>query len=248
MLRRYLSRLFVFGVPLLILSVSGSVLAETPSTQKEGKLRLGHYSSGDGLKGFVLDRTGSKPLLRLDGQNEILVLTPQAGVADGSHLVGDEGTGVAEIGKDASVSLYVEDRNEGIASYRDADAEPLRIAAGTEQAAKAAEDTLLKTVKEVTAGVATVEIDWATVRKDARSWAVLSDAIANTERAIKAIGSDELGKKALAQGLKKVRFVSADTAKAECATGVLSITYAPAKELEGRLSSKAITGILEKSL
>jgi hypothetical protein len=38
-------------------------------------LRLGHYSSGDGLVGLVLDRTGASPKMRLDGGSDIVELT-----------------------------------------------------------------------------------------------------------------------------------------------------------------------------
>src|SRR4051812_47431323 len=44
--------------------------------------RLGHYSSGDGLTGFVLDRTGSAPRVRMDGTTEVLELEPQSPATD----------------------------------------------------------------------------------------------------------------------------------------------------------------------
>ena len=39
-----------------------------------GSLRLGHYSSRDGLVGFVLDRTGPTPKVRIDGEDRVYEL------------------------------------------------------------------------------------------------------------------------------------------------------------------------------
>src|SRR5687767_5890747 len=41
------------------------------------KLRLGHYSSPDGAVGFVLDRTGPKPKIRIDRTTDIVELEPE---------------------------------------------------------------------------------------------------------------------------------------------------------------------------
>ncbi len=38
--------------------------------------RLSFYVSGDGKVGFVLDRTGQLPLMRMNGSSEVIVLHP----------------------------------------------------------------------------------------------------------------------------------------------------------------------------
>jgi hypothetical protein len=46
-----------------------------PLTQ--GQLTVGHYSTPDGLKGLVLDRTGGVFKVRIDGEKEIIELTAE---------------------------------------------------------------------------------------------------------------------------------------------------------------------------
>ncbi len=60
-----------------------------PLTQ--GQLTVGHYSTPDGLKGLVLDRTGGKFKVRIDGEDAIIELTPEedrhGGELRGHYLV-----------------------------------------------------------------------------------------------------------------------------------------------------------------
>ena len=60
-----------------------------PLTQ--GQLTVGHYSTPDGLKGLVLDRTGGVFKVRIDGEKEIIELTAEedrrSGELRGHYLV-----------------------------------------------------------------------------------------------------------------------------------------------------------------
>jgi hypothetical protein len=90
------------------------------------KLRLGHYSSGDGLTGFVFDRTGAKPQIRMDGTSEIIELTPRGaphGQTDLAH--GIQGV-IIRVGEDGQVTYFRGPRGDSVRMIRDADAEPLK--------------------------------------------------------------------------------------------------------------------------
>src|SRR6185369_7458868 len=41
----------------------------------QGQLKVAHYATGDGVVGLVFDRTGDKPKLRVDGEQDVLELT-----------------------------------------------------------------------------------------------------------------------------------------------------------------------------
>lgn len=53
-----------------------------PMTQAQ--LSVAHYLTRDGLRGFVLDRGGSKPKLQIDGTKDIVELTTRAGAGQPS--------------------------------------------------------------------------------------------------------------------------------------------------------------------
>jgi len=91
----------------------------------EPKLRLGHYSSGDGLTGFVFDRTGPKPKLRMDGTTQAVVLEPRPAPLDQTDLV-EQGYGVRiRLGRYGEVTFFRGGRGDSVPVARDADAERL---------------------------------------------------------------------------------------------------------------------------
>ncbi len=92
----------------------------------ELKLRIGHYSSGDGLVGFVFDRTGPKPKYRLDGTSDVVVLEPKGSSSNGSTDLAVPGYGVViRIGAYGPVTYFRGPRAEAVPMARDADADPL---------------------------------------------------------------------------------------------------------------------------
>lgn len=88
------------------------------------KLRLGHYSSGDGMTGFVLDRTGKKPRMRMDGTKEIVEMDPEPAPRNETALTVHLRGVVMRLGEHGEVTFFR--GNEAISMHRDADAEPLQ--------------------------------------------------------------------------------------------------------------------------
>lgn len=104
-------------------SLSSTDTPTPPPTNDIPRGRLGHYSSGDGLVGFVLDRTGKKPKLKMDDDAHALELD----VMPGSH--GDvaltypvRGT-VVLLGDHGEVTFFM--NGKAFHMRRDADAAPI---------------------------------------------------------------------------------------------------------------------------
>lgn len=86
-----------------------------PPASNAPKLRLGHYSSGDGMTGFVLDRTGPRVRMQMDGASDVLELDSELKL---------RGRGVVvRFGDSGEVTYFT--GIESIAMRRDADADPL---------------------------------------------------------------------------------------------------------------------------
>jgi hypothetical protein len=207
-------------------------------------LRLGHYSSGDGLTGLVLDRTGTKPMIKFDGSDEVLVLTAEPGSST-TRLVRDDGSGVAGLGKYGEVEIYLPMHRDAIEVARDGNGETL----GTIAPATAAD--LDADAKELSATVAketgaAVSFDFGKP-EGADAFGVVRDAMHNAATALAKVGEDELGKAALKK-VKKVAFVSGAKADSKFAAGTLTVTVAPRLGREGRPSSAAMNKTLETGL
>jgi hypothetical protein len=79
-----------------------------PVTQ--GQLKVGHYASADGVVGLVLDRTGARPKVRVDGEKDIVELTMEedrhAGTRRGWYLMAPDGTNVLYLGAEGDVRIF----------------------------------------------------------------------------------------------------------------------------------------------
>jgi hypothetical protein len=102
-----------------------------PLTQAQ--LEVAHYKSADGMHGFVLDRTGDKAKLRIDGQTDIIELTRHedrhSGTLRGYWLVTPKGHRPVFISVDGNVR-YLRGQDE-FAMLSDKPADPLPAATVT---------------------------------------------------------------------------------------------------------------------
>jgi hypothetical protein len=97
----------------------------SPGASPAGKLRLGHYSSGDGMVGFVLDRTGPVPKVRLDGTSEVVNLEIRRTSHTSMDLVSHEKHLGIAVDDDGSVVFSQRGAGPNREMYRDADASAL---------------------------------------------------------------------------------------------------------------------------
>jgi hypothetical protein len=88
-------------------------------------LRLGHYSTGDGLHGLVIDRSGERPKIRIDGESAIIELTARPGDTSNTQKLVDP-TGMARLVIDQHGGVVWLDHGKDV--FRDGDAPALGIA------------------------------------------------------------------------------------------------------------------------
>jgi hypothetical protein len=73
-------------------------------------MKLAHFATGDAMHGFVLDRTGAKAKIRIDGEKDIIELTPRedrsGGELRGHFFDAPDGKAVIYISTHGGVSLY----------------------------------------------------------------------------------------------------------------------------------------------
>jgi len=102
-------------------SAGGAAQLDTAQAA-QARLRLGHYSSGDGLTGLVLDRTGSPVKLRVDGRPEIFALLPSgppSGAFSTTRLENGLGRTMIEVDESGSVRYFADGQGQGVAMFRD---------------------------------------------------------------------------------------------------------------------------------
>src|SRR5215470_18998671 len=99
-------------------------------------LRIGHYSSANGLAGFVLDRLGTPIKLRLDGSEEIWALTVEPAPLNAVSLKRDDGSYVLRIDDRGNITFFDATFFNRVKVVRDQDAQSLAIARATRSKAE----------------------------------------------------------------------------------------------------------------
>src|SRR3712207_2932864 len=93
----------------------------------QAQLKLGHFVSADGMHGFVLDRTGPKAKLQIDGEKDIVELTMEEdrerGELRGYKFVGPDNKRRIYITRSGAL-LYFKGGDEHWVSF-DKEVEPL---------------------------------------------------------------------------------------------------------------------------
>ncbi|MBI5534374.1 MAG: hypothetical protein HY898_16745 [Deltaproteobacteria bacterium] len=84
---------------------------ELPKGAAPGQLKLAHFASGNGMHGFVLDRTGAVVKIQIDGQKDIIELTPRedrhAGGLRGHYFDAPDGKAVIYIATSGGIRYFV---------------------------------------------------------------------------------------------------------------------------------------------
>src|SRR5262245_38311563 len=144
-------------------------------------LRIGHYSTGNGLIGFVIDRMGTPIKLRFDGSDEILALTAEQAPYDSVTLKRDDGVSVLRIYETGRILVFSDKLSGGSAdAYRDQDAEPLAVKKATKEQAEAEADSLGRRLRRTGAPELAISLDAPRLSADAAAWSAMADAIAVT--------------------------------------------------------------------
>src|SRR3954469_11499647 len=100
-------RMIAVGAALTLIIGHGDLAAES------GPLRIGHYSIGSGLIGFVIDRMGTPIKLRFDGSDEILALTAEQAPYNSMTLKRDDGVSVLRIYETGRILVFSDNLSAG---------------------------------------------------------------------------------------------------------------------------------------
>jgi Domain of unknown function (DUF4908) len=201
-------------------------------------LRIGHYSSGNGLIGFVLDRLGTPIKLRFDGSDEILILTPQPAPFDSVTLKRDDGRWLLRIYQDGKVLLFSDKLSGGSAPvYRDQDAQPLAVKAATSAQARAGATALAEKLKR-SAGVAlAIELEAPRLADASESWGAMADAVSVTEAALVEMLASPIARKVIAAKLRRIVIRDGGHTDIKLEDRTLVVEIAAADPIVGRPSS-----------
>lgn len=226
--------------PMTLLLAIALAAAESPAPT----LRLGHYSSGNGLHGLVLDRTTTPVLARLDGSDEILVLTPEAAAYGDVALVRDDGVRLLRVDARGGARLALPGARDPIELYRDGEAAPLAPArcpdGGPASAAQASSQALAGLGVE---GGVRLE---GPAPEDA--W-VLCLAIAHAQLAVGRVAASSFGARAVRESLRSIRVRGGAFPGATVDPGgMLILTVKPDAGWRGSLSSYRIEEALLEGL
>jgi hypothetical protein len=213
------------------------------------KLRLGHYSSGDGLRGLILDRTGPRPLARMDGDDEVLVLHPGGPFSDRrgvrwTSLKLDTEDVLLDVAESGQVKLHAQDDSSVLALHRDADGEPLlRPSQPSSQGLRSRCEALTASVTE-TVGT---PITLTAAPAGSTDLTAFEGAAENASRALRRVGDSNLGKRALRR-LTRLEIRAGDAVDIRVQGATAEVRVVPAQGLAGRPSSVRIQKVLEANL
>jgi hypothetical protein len=205
-------------------------------------LRIGHYSSANGLVGFVLDRLGTPIKLRLDGSDEIWALIVEPTSRNAVALKRDDGSYVLRI-DDRGMTLFT-GPTTGVKVVRDQDAEPLAIA--TASRAKAEDDAAMlgKELKRLSGADVAVALEAPSLGPDSTAWSAMADAVAIVGVSLKEVVADALGREAVAEKVKRVLVRDSDQVAIKLVGQTLLVEIAANKPIIGRPSSRLLVSTI----
>ena len=136
-------RMIAVGAALTLIIGHGDLAAESGPP-----LRIGHYSTGSGMIGFVIDRMGTPIKLRFDGSDEILALTAEQAPYNSMTLKRDDGVSVLRIYETGRILVFSDKLSGGSAdAFRDQGAEPLVVKKATKEQAETEAELLGRKLK-----------------------------------------------------------------------------------------------------
>lgn len=110
----------------------------------DGQLQVAHYATRDGVLGLVLDRSGPRPKVRIDGEKDITELTMEedrfAGERRGWYLKAPDGKNVLYLGAHGNLKIFRGRDDLALNSDKPADPLPAATIAGEYKRPKSAYD------------------------------------------------------------------------------------------------------------
>jgi hypothetical protein len=117
----------------------------------QGQLKIAHYATADGTLGLVLDRTGERPKVRVDGEKDIIELTfvedRHGGERRGWYLKAPDGRNILYLSAGGGLTIFRGRDELRVNSDKAADALPAATIAGEYKAPKSAYTAQLEALK-----------------------------------------------------------------------------------------------------
>jgi hypothetical protein len=219
------------------------VLVTSPVTAQDAAppSRIGHYSTANGLVGFVLYRLGMPIKMRLDGSDEILALTVERVRRDAIMLKRDYGGEnccyVLRIEDSGAIIYYGKESRDGLRVRRDQDAKPLEIASATKSQAYDRAVIVSQQLKRDAGVTLDVTVEAPRLDDNSTGWSAMADAVAIAGVALAEIVADSLGRETVAKKLDRVLIRDADQIAINVVDRTLVIEISASKPIVGRPSS-----------
>jgi hypothetical protein len=224
---------------------AGCAAAEEPGP----RLRIGHYSSGDGLVGFVLDRLGTPIKLRFDHSDEILALTTERAYDDSVDLKRDDGRGVLRLHPNGRVVVFSNVFRDGSANvYRDQDAKPLAVKSATRAQAQAYADALGPKLERAGGVTLAVVLEAPNLADEAESWAGMADAVLITDVTLAEMLVSPIAREAIAAKLRRIVIRDGGRVSIKLERDTLVVEIAAGEPIVGRPSSSRLKSAIEDLL
>lgn len=208
------------------------------ATETGPPLRIGHYSTGNGLIGFVIDRMGTPIKLRFDGSDEIMALTAEPAPYNSVTLKRDDGVSVLRIYGTGRILVFSDKLSDGSAdAHRDQDAAPLAIKTATREQAESAADQLGRKLKRAGAPELNVSLEAPGLSANAAEWSGLADAIAVTGMTLTEMLTSPIAREVIAAKLRHVVIRAGDRAGIRLDGDRLIVEIDASEAITGRPSS-----------
>jgi uncharacterized protein DUF4908 len=226
------------------------VAADHARAQEAGPpLRIGHYSTPDGLIGFVLDRLGTPIKVRFDGSEEILALTPEPAPYDSTTFKRDDGIHVLRIYPNGRVLVFGEKVKSGSARViRDQDAQPLTVKAATEAQAQAAALALGQKLKQTGGVTLAIVLEAPRLGDKSDGWAAMADAVSVAGATFNEMLASTLARDAITEKLTRVVIRDAGRVDIKLEDRTLVVEIAADQPIVGRPSSARLKSAIEDLL
>jgi uncharacterized protein DUF4908 len=219
--------------------IAGHVVGHGALAAERGPpLRIGHYSTGSGLIGFVIDRMGTPIKLRFDGSDEILALTVEQAPFNSMTLKRDDGVWVLRIYETGRVLVFSDKLSGGSAdAQRDQDAEPLVVRKATKEQAETEADSLGRRLRGAGAPELAISLDAPRLPADSAAWSAMADAIAVTGATLAEMLTSPIAREIIAAKLRHVVIRDADQVDVKLAGDTLIVEVDAKEAITGRPSS-----------
>jgi Domain of unknown function (DUF4908) len=230
-------RAAVVGAALAL--IAGHIVSHGALAAESGpRLRIGHYSTGSGLIGFVIDRMGTPIKLRFDGSDEILALTTEQAPYNSMTLKRDDGVSVLRIYETGRILVFSDKLSGGSAdAYRDQEAEPLVVKNATKDQAETEAELLERRLGRAGAPALKIALDAPRLSADSAAWSAMADAIAVTGIVLAEMLTSPIAREIIAAKLQRVVIRDADQVDIRLAGDTLIVEVEAKEAITGRPSS-----------